>query len=844
MAGSSPTPRWNSTDWLIAAGGLALAHVVFYPALRPGCFLFGTDTVAHDFGMLLYSWSQVTERGSVGLWNPYLFCGLPALATFAFCPFYPIGWLFAALPFTVAFNYQYILNVWLAGLWTYWAARWMGLTRWAACFAGTVFLVSGHLVTLAHAGHLQKVGAIAWMPLAFAGATAAVHTGRWRHWLVCGVGIAMQLLASHVQIAYYTVGFLALWTLWTVAVGPDKERAGHRAGDDLRSLAVNPRHHGAFPTWLRFGLGFGLALLAAAGLSAAQILPALEITPATNRGGGVAFEEAAETSYPPLEFAEFILPSFLGDNARGPQPAPVPYWGRWGTERIVSDYMGLLPVILAVYAWAAGRRRDRWFWLLVIAVSGVLAAGSFTPVFRFAWQWLPGLNRFRSPATILVFIAWPIALLAAQGLETFVRRAKEDAAARRRYLILLLTAMVALAVLAAGLAGRLPFIPQPTTQSNTISIYNSLQRSTLFGLTACAALALIAATCSFRRERHPLLIAALGTVFAVSFLDSRLHASRYIFALEARPFYRALLTHWADPVLQALPPPVRGIETGNEFSNRMMTRGIGSLHGYHPVHLQRYVDLLNLYSQNHAQLGRLVGEQFVLAPEGTDPGPDYRKADTEGPQVLWLREPLPPYARCPREVALVENSRTALDVMAQPDFDPFSCAVIALRDLEQAGGGPEMFASQPATGPRWRNPAASTTATARVLDYRPDRILLDTSALTSGGLLVLADLYAPGWVALVAADITHPAETLRTFPVNHALRAVMLSPRTAQILLTYHPFSFRLGLYLTLTAAAGLIALLVAMRTPVNKVNEVDKLKSGFFSAEDTTRLKAEEQTK
>jgi hypothetical protein len=358
----SDTPRWEKLDWLILLGYLALAHIVFYPifqighlsaahqipylALRTDVFLYGRDTVAHDYSLLLYNWSQIVRDGRLGLWNPYLFCGLPSLGTFASCPFYPTTWLFAVLPTAPAFNYQYILNCWLAGLWTYWAARWMGLRRPAAFFAGLVFMVSGHFVTLTHAGHLQKFAAIAWLPLAFAGATAAMKERRWGGWIVCGVALAAQLLASHLQIAYYTILFLVPWIFWLAI-----KRVGQVENPPF-SQANSPRHIS-----ILFGVGgLALALLVAGGLSAAQMLPAIETMPLTNRGTEINFKEVTETSYPPFEFGEYVLPSFLGDNAFGSKG----YWGEWG-ERIVTDYMGLLPIVLLVFALVVSRDRDRWF---------------------------------------------------------------------------------------------------------------------------------------------------------------------------------------------------------------------------------------------------------------------------------------------------------------------------------------------------------------------------------------------------------------------------------------------------------------------------------------------------
>lgn len=778
---ASDSPRWEGRDWLLLLGYLAIAHLIFYPALRPGVFLYGRDTTAHDFGLLFYNWSLIADNGQMGLWNPDLFCGLPSLGTFASCPFYPVTWLFALLSVALAFAYQYILNNWLAGWWTYWAARWMGLRRTGAFFAGMVFMVSGHVVTLAHAGHLQKVAAIAWMPFVFGCATAALRQKRWGWWAACGVGLAAQLLASHVQIAYYTVLFLILWILWL-----ERDR-----------LATCPT----------FSIGgLFLALVVAGGLSAAQILPSLETMPLTNRGAGIAFDEVATTSYPPFEFMEYLLPSFLGDNTGGPDR----YWGEWGSwgqsdrqraERIASDYMGLLPLILMMFGLAAGRDRNRWFWLAVMLIAGVLAAGGYMPFFRAAFRWLPGFNRFRSPGTIMVFIAWPAAILAARGFEEFADRLIRDETSRWRYALILAAAAAVFALLFFMLVApeiEWPFLGSlslPSAReagSRMATVWTSLERSLFFAALSCAALAALAAGARWlARGTETPYVLAYAAVLLLAFIDPRLHESRYIKGRDVRPFQVFLLHHWSDAILQGLPQPVRGIETGNEYSNRMMTRGIGSLHGYHPVHLQEYLDLLDLYAQNHSQLGRLVFEQFILAPEAKSPGREYEKRAMEEGQVLWLRRPPLLYAYFPRTIEIAPDRKTLLAAMARPDFDPYRCSY----SLDPALA----YASQVANVANSSN--HNSTATARVVHYSPDRIDLEISC-DEERPMVVAELAVPGWQWVLDSG-----ERLAPATANYAFRAARIPAGNHRIALIYRPFSFRLGLYLTLASVFIISAL-------------------------------------
>ncbi|MBM3333841.1 hypothetical protein FJY63_04190 [Candidatus Sumerlaeota bacterium] len=770
--------QWDKRDWLALTIYLALAHAIFFPALRPNVFLWGTDTVAHDYGLLRYNWSQIAEHGQLPLWNPYLFCGLPSLGTFASCPFYPLQWLFVFVPFALAFTYQYIASDWLAGLWTYWAARWMGLGRTAAFFAGMAFMVSGHVVTLAHAGHLQKVAAISWMPFVFGCATAAVRQRRWAWWVACGVGLAAQLLASHLQIAYYTMLFLAPWILW---------------------LALFAREQRSLREELLFAAaGVAIALAVAGGLSAAQVIPAIETTPLTNRGAGLAFDEAASASYPPLEFLEYLLPSFLGDSTGW----SFPYRGQWG-ERIVTDYMGILPIILALYALVAARDRNRWFWLALIVIAAVLATGRYTPVYRVAFNYLPGLNRFRSPGTIMVFIAWPVALLAGYGLEKFRVRI-QDRACGQRYLVVLrvwfyagIFAVIFAAILALKSGGTFLsplFAAVFPSYWQSGSIWQSLARSLVVAAISCAALVAVVASARWSQSASKgICVLASAIVFILAFLDPRLHEWRYIKAnvpqADVRRLEMYLFHDWTDAVLRGLTQPIRGVEIGSELSNRMMTRGIGTLHGYHPVYLNSYADLLRLYADNHPQLGRLVFEQFLVAPESHDPGGEYQKALAEEGRVVWLRRPAPLCAYFPEEMVVAESREAVLAAMANADFNPYRVSYTL--DPELA------FRANAAAG-------HDSTATATLVAYSPNRIDLRVSCDTSRPL-VLAELAAPGWQWTLDSG-----ERFKPLAANHAFRAAMMPAGSHSVSLLYRPFSLRVGLYMTLLSVLFLVLLLIA----------------------------------
>ncbi len=106
------------------------------------------------------------------------------------------------------------------------------------------------------------------------------------------------------------------------------------------------------------------------------------------------------------------------------------------------------------------------------------------------------------------------------------------------------------------------------------------------------------------------------------------------------------------------------------------------------------------------------------------------------------------------------------------------------------------------------------TETVSVTHDDPQRIEL-TARLRSPGLVVISDMYYPGWTVTVDG---RPAEILRT---NRAMRGVVLPAGTHQLIFCYNPVSFRIGMALTLLGLGTLIMLVIwAIRSGHQKVLE------------------------
>ena len=94
-----------------------------------------------------------------------------------------------------------------------------------------------------------------------------------------------------------------------------------------------------------------------------------------------------------------------------------------------------------------------------------------------------------------------------------------------------------------------------------------------------------------------------------------------------------------------------------------------------------------------------------------------------------------------------------------------------------------------------RGPKDSATITT----YEPQRVVLDVT-LDDPGLVILADVYYPGWRLTIDG---RPAPIYRT---NRLMRGAAVTSGKHRLVYTYHPRSFRVGSWITM---AGLVALSV-----------------------------------
>ncbi len=385
--------------------------------------------------------------GQLPLWNPYIFAGMPLMASLVAGAFYPPNWLFAFLPLGMAMNVLVITTYHLALIGTYLYARRIGVERIGALVAGVAFTFGGFMI--AHLAQTHRITAAAWLPWVLLAIENIAQADSLRKtWLWGALGamfIALQFFAGEGQITFFTAMVAAPCAVMALArCGGNRDRA-------------------------RIAVALGIMILCGVLLSLIELLPARELLEQSERHDpGPAFFDSF--SYPPWQLPALIFPFFFG-GAMFP-PYRVEYWGR-DIAAIMCGYVGMLTWLLAIVALCVIRRNSHskadetgvvnadeiaamkkdseqrarvWLWLGVAVVSMLLAFGGYLPFeLNHKLYSIPGYSSFRGLYRHQYEFTFAMAMLAALGMnrllrlpETIARRAFIQSVAVMALIVLLI----------------------------------------------------------------------------------------------------------------------------------------------------------------------------------------------------------------------------------------------------------------------------------------------------------------------------------------------------------------------------------------------------------------------
>jgi len=440
LLGAAPSAEATHRTWPQLStrrqDALALAALALLVLLLHAELVLANTSLA-DFDLMGYFYPywqmrhEALRAGVLPLWNPHLFTGAPFLGNIQTAVFYPLNWPLIPFDAPRAIALSYAAHIWLAGAGMYALLRVrLGAQPPAALGGALVFGLGGFLA--AQAGHINQVQAASWVPLLMLTYLQA-HARRSLRWAVAGGAVlACSITAGHPQESYLSlaaIGGLAAYEGWRCAYAePDSwfnRRFADREWFILRMLAW-----GAFS-----GLVLAIMLLVGGALSAAQLLPAAELSGQGIRSGGLPYDAAVSFSLAPWEMLRALLPT------HGEPPL---------TEFIATPGVVALGLCLAALLRWPWHRYTLYFLLLCFG-GIVMAVGNFAFWYPWVYDFVPGVNLFRVPARWLFLTAFGAAGLAGIGLQALLTAAPAVVPSRRSLLAagIIAASVAAVAVLPA-----------------------------------------------------------------------------------------------------------------------------------------------------------------------------------------------------------------------------------------------------------------------------------------------------------------------------------------------------------------------------------------------------------
>jgi hypothetical protein len=385
------------------------------------------DRLTHiDQAKSYFPWQAFVSRsyreGTVPLWNPYSFAGTPFLAANANNALYPprIALSATALSPTRVHDVFVVVHMLLAGLAMYALLKYFASSAAAALLGAIAWMASSFMLAWLALEHFVVVAAF--LPLAVLLADASMRRASWPAALALGPVLGLLLLGGNilfVELCFVVVGAYA--TSLAVArfirrPSSDGGRVTRAAWDDLGRLVV---------PWL-----------VAIGLSAATLLPTLDLSNSIARSG-LTFSELRASALPWSELVRVVIPpnssAFVPDHENAYH---------------VALYSGPAVAFLAIVGLLS-RRPGAWLArvLLVLTLLSALA----TPVLALPYILVPGFEHLKPVGRVLFLAVFALTLLAAFGLDLVRTTLDGFLGGRRGHRASMLLAIAAIAVTIASL---------------------------------------------------------------------------------------------------------------------------------------------------------------------------------------------------------------------------------------------------------------------------------------------------------------------------------------------------------------------------------------------------------
>lgn len=729
---------------------LTLLVSVFFHKIILGQAFFWEDFIYQNYPFRNFAATSLAA-GELPLWNPYTFNGMPFLADIQTTVLYIPCLLLTMFVSSGSLSYYWlelviIAHFLLAGVGMFFLAQDFSIRRLPALFAAVTYMLSGYMIV--HAIHQQNLTLVAWYPLVLLFFRRALREQRWRYVFLCGLVLGHSILAGYPQLSLFLYFFLGLYFLLELLTA-------HKGG----ALLSRPARIMSAKAASVVVISIGLAMI--------QLLPTFELSDLSQRAS-ITYQKASEGSLAWSQLATLIFPKMFGTAGAGGYEyfGPGTYFYYWET----CIYLGVLPLLLAVLSIRLRRNTYVAFFLSISLFSILFALGSNFYFFRLFYEFVPGFSTFRIPARMGILLTFSVSLLSAFAFQSLLYEQKSEKEKKSLRNVVVMAGVAAVVLLVMILSGSFTGSLEPAHYAQVAPLVKSTSTvSLLLFAVGCAATLLILR--GPRTRFAPLLFVAVlfADMYWFGGNQNNGHMNPAEYFKRRSDLVTFLKAEGEKELFRVNTRNAHGMLPGWDRNQGMIDR-IFMMEGYTPLALQRAYapmgsaeqsfDLLNVRYKTvfNEQTGQ---QEFVEHP-------------TRMPRAFLVYR-----------IQVARNDEELLALLKSPAFNHRTAAILEEEPAEPL--------EAPAGEPVWD---------ARIVSYRNNAITVDVQT-SHDGLLVLSEIYYPGWNAYVDGVAT---EILRT---NYNLRGLLVKAGRHTIDVRFEPASFTTGAWISavtmLLCATGIV---------------------------------------
>ena len=779
---------------------LLLLIVLFFEPI-----FFGGKTVASGDLIQVKSLREYAtkERDGFSLWNPYIFCGMPAVVTSASprwfdltSAVYSITSL-ALLKVINDYSVTYVLSFVILAFSTFFLMREFGLSRGVSFLTAAAITFSTGISVLFFIGHITKLKSLAVFPFILMMLFRFQKEIKIIDVLLFILGIHLLALGAHVQIVFYfLLTVMIYFVYYFIRSFIKKDRPLQK--QLVKSLVVSV-----------------IAGVIALMMSFDTYSQLYEYKPYSTRGTKSVIEKLnpdkpsqtnsyeynTNWSFSPEEVLTFIVPSYYGfgkSTYQGPltnnQPVEVnTYFGQMPFVD-TAMYMGVIVFVLAIFTLFVRWKEPLVQFLGIVIVLFILISfgKNFPVIYNLLYYYFPLFDNFRVPSMILHVAQIIIPILAGLGVMKILSlRDKKNTRVEKalKNTAIVFSSLFVFSILLSGsinswFAGRVNNYASALGNQQEAQMFTALAdyMSGMFTGDLQIALALIALTfgLSFAyttsKINKELLILGLsifilfdlfrisdrGAMYAdISSINERFTEPEYIGVIkqqnEKEPY--RIINLKQDGSMGT-------ISQNSNFNVYFLQE---DFFGYSAAKPRSYQDIIDIVGPVNVTLWRMLGVKYVVTDKPYAPNGFVNIHQSEKTFVYKNERALPRVYFV--DSVAQKSSAKILNEIKNDSFDPKKLAFVDELDF------------------KIDEPDSNSSV---VINEYKDEILSANVTASGNNFLFSGTTYMPGWKALIDGVET------KVYKTNHGFQGIVVPQGKHNVKFIYEPGGFALGKNLSL----------------------------------------------